>query len=590
MTELFYTWKQPSANGSSLFEKEPIKKIETFLEQARKKHAEHLRDDITRSGDFQNQARQFLDNGGLSQTSLLTYVDKLYHLTRQRQLADPSDKDAVTQLGILTQLKNVLGTQKLPESILPDIKQQLIGFTNKEMERLNEKSQPRDPRFPSNKQPPKGPAAMTTPPPQFNQNQNQQPAVPNLGAGGSPFTPQQFQQMANIMNNYGRNNQAAPQAAPFMNNMPNLGNVNNSNQFDLFQTMQRLGYGGQNPSNSQALPFNGPPKPADAPPPNQNPALSMSLVNSLMSAGLLSGNNKGTGGNPLFADIELTSSFLSKPRPNLIRLLYDELPNACTSCGKRFGNTEEGRKNRTAHMDWHFRVNKKMREESSQMRCWYIPQSDWVTFKDEEDILGLGLNEDEYDSDDYNPESNLLGSSGRGQDRPSSIRSNGNNSGPSVASSKKGGKIDYEALKKKYVFVPTNKHLESLPCPICREKFSSEWADDVEAWVWMNAIEVKNRIFHAICYAETEQSGGELIKRILAQQDIGVGSGNSRGSTPPVAAPVAVKAAPVPNKNSANDALAALGNLDLAAILSTANKRKRDDEGDSQSIKKERTA
>lgn len=578
MTELFYTWKQPSATGSALFEKEPMKKIETFLDQARKKYMENMKEEFpNRPMDIQAQARQFLGNNGLSQSNLLIQVDKLLNLTQQRRLADPSDGDAVKQIDILNQLKMVLGSQKLPDNILPDIQQKLIGFTNKEMERLSEKEKQRDSRF-QNANIPKGPAAMTKPvipakPAQFNT------PVPT-GPASSPFTPQQFQQMANIMNNFSQG-----------------GNYNQqprNNQYNLLNVLQPSGYGMQQGMNQgfAQVSSQAPPQVAQH---HQQPSISSSLINSLMTAGLLSGSNKGPAVNPLFADIELTSSSLQKPRPNLLRLLYEEMPKSCSTCGKRFPDTEEGRKNREAHLDWHFRVNKKLREENwTQMRCWYITQDQWIKYRDEEEILGVGAGgDDEYNSDDnYNPESNMLGvgsisrgssGSNSGRGAPGFGSSGGSaGSGPGTGP-KKGGKIDYDLLQKKYVLVPSNKHLASLPCPICKEKFNSVWNDEVEDWVWMNAVEVKNRIFHATCYAETEVTGGDLIKRILAQQDVGVGSnGGSRQSTPiAVSTPVtAVKALPAPAPVATGaDPLASLNGLDLAAILSTA-KRKREDSAD----------
>lgn len=586
MTELFYTWKQPSATGSALFEKEPMKKIETFLDQARKKYMENMKEEFpNRPIDIQAQARQFLGNNGLSQSNLLIQVDKLLNLTQQRRAADPSDSDAVKQIDILNQLKMVLGSQKLPDNILPDIQQKLIGFTNKEMERLSEKEKLRDPRF-QNATIPKGPAAMAKPanpnpgkPVQF--NRPNQALVPT-GPASSPFTQQQFQQMANIMNSFSQ-----------------TGNYNQqpgNSQYNLMNVLQQpSGYGiqqGMNQGFSQGS-NQAPPQTAQQ---QQQPIISSSLINSLMTAGLLSGGNKGPAVNPLFADIELTSSSLQKPRPNLLRLLYEEMPKSCSTCGKRFPDTEEGRKNREAHLDWHFRVNKKLREENwTQMRCWYVTQDQWIKYRDEEEILGVGAGgDDQYNSDDnYSPESNMLGvsSSGRGSSGPNSGRAatgsggsgSGAGSGPGTGP-KKGGKIDYDLLQKKYVLVPSNKHLASLPCPICKEKFNSVWNDDeVEDWVWMNAVEVKNRIFHATCYAETEVTGGDLIKRILAQQDVGVGSnGGSRQSTPVAVSTqaTAVKALPEPAPvATVADPLAALNGLDLAAILSTA-KRKREDSDD----------
>lgn len=577
MAELFYTWKQPSANGSALFEKEPMKKIETFLDQARKKHAEHLKEDLTgRQPDFQMKTRQLLGNQELSQSNLLIQVDKLLGLTQQRQSSDPSDTDAVKQINILNQLKVVLGSQKLPDNILPDIQQKLIGFTNKEMERLNEKEKEHDPRFQGGGIPT---AQVVQPAPQFNRP-NQQAPLPNIN---SPFTAQQFQQMANIMSNLPRpnNNYHAPQGNGNRGN-----NLNSNPPFNLMNMIQPGGYGMPNPLVNQAMPYSHTPVSAQNPP--HNPMISSTLINSLMTAGLLSGGDKAQAVNPLFADIELTSSSLSKPRPNLIRLLYDEIPKSCSTCGKRFPDTTEGHKTREAHLDWHFRVNKKLREENwTQMRCWYLTQDDWIKYRDEEEILGVGQNVDaEYESDDnYNPESNSMGAA---NDRPGSNRSTGGSAGNNgSSSSKKAGKIDYEGLQAKYVLVPSNKHLALLPCPICKDKFSSVWNDEVEDWVWMNAVEVKGRIFHATCYAETEVTGGDLIKRILSQQDVGAASGGSRGSTP-VTTTVSAKPAAAPPATL--DPLAAFSGLDLAAILSNA-KRKRDDGEDegSRPSKKEKS-
>lgn len=45
--------------------------------------------------------------------------------------------------------------------------------------------------------------------------------------------------------------------------------------------------------------------------------------------------------------------------------------------------------------------------------------------------------------------------------------------------------------------------LADQPCPICKEKFHSEWDEEKEDWVWKNAIKVGGRIYHASCFAET---------------------------------------------------------------------------------------
>ncbi|KAG7294301.1 hypothetical protein NEMBOFW57_004372 [Staphylotrichum longicolle] len=45
-------------------------------------------------------------------------------------------------------------------------------------------------------------------------------------------------------------------------------------------------------------------------------------------------------------------------------------------CGRRFKTTEEGRRKKTAHMDWHFRVHQRMTdaEKRGQHRSWYVDE------------------------------------------------------------------------------------------------------------------------------------------------------------------------------------------------------------------------
>jgi pre-mRNA cleavage complex 2 protein Pcf11 len=65
--------------------------------------------------------------------------------------------------------------------------------------------------------------------------------------------------------------------------------------------------------------------------------------------------------------------------------------------------------------------------------------------------------------------------------------------------------------------------LADQPCPICKEKFHSEWDEEKEDWVWKNAIQVGGKIYHASCYAESRGKVGVQ----------GVGSSSaSRSGTP----------------------------------------------------------
>jgi pre-mRNA cleavage complex 2 protein Pcf11 len=65
----------------------------------------------------------------------------------------------------------------------------------------------------------------------------------------------------------------------------------------------------------------------------------------------------------------------NRSRPDLVGLLYDSLPLQCSTCGRRFADTERDRKIRDAHLDWHFRVNKRLREDTrGQSRSWYLDE------------------------------------------------------------------------------------------------------------------------------------------------------------------------------------------------------------------------
>lgn len=66
-----------------------------------------------------------------------------------------------------------------------------------------------------------------------------------------------------------------------------------------------------------------------------------------------------------------------RPRPHLLPLLYQALGLPCTQCGRRFMGDDEGKKKKTAHMDWHFRVHQRMieAEKRGQHRSWYVDQA-----------------------------------------------------------------------------------------------------------------------------------------------------------------------------------------------------------------------
>lgn len=65
-----------------------------------------------------------------------------------------------------------------------------------------------------------------------------------------------------------------------------------------------------------------------------------------------------------------------RPRPHLIATLHEKLGPPCSQCGRRFPTDEQGKKRRTAHMDWHFRIHQRINdsERRGQHRSWYVDE------------------------------------------------------------------------------------------------------------------------------------------------------------------------------------------------------------------------
>lgn len=102
-------------------------------------------------------------------------------------------------------------------------------------------------------------------------------------------------------------------------------------------------------------------------------------------------------------------------------------------------------------------------ERRGQNRSWYVDEREWIASKEYEDDAGP-------------------------------VDANGNPlNGAAVAAKKKA---------QEFVRVPADPVLRSLPCPIDQEPFKSEWSEDVQDFIWKDAVQVGGRYYHASCYAE----------------------------------------------------------------------------------------
>ena len=164
---------------------------------------------------------------------------------------------------------------------------------------------------------------------------------------------------------------------------------------------------------------------------------------------------------------------MRRPRLHLISLLYESQPAQCTTCGRRFPATEEGREKRSRHYDWHFRTNQRINEAAkrAQNRSWYVDELEWIKSRDDQE---------------GNPVENMVESKDKA--------------------------ISPQNSQKAFVHVPADQTLANQPCPICQEKFVASYNDEVSDWVWMDAVQINEgrgatpRIYHASCYREVKRN------------------------------------------------------------------------------------
>lgn len=142
-----------------------------------------------------------------------------------------------------------------------------------------------------------------------------------------------------------------------------------------------------------------PPVQAPKPQPKAQPTSSVDtadLLKSLTSMGYLSPSPPIIKPSPVPKHVEITnpstenvnkfgpflldSKDLQIPRPGAIELLYSAEPLQCKQCGFRYPKTEKGQAKMDAHLDSHFRQNRKMKERVKRglSRSWFVTVEEWI--------------------------------------------------------------------------------------------------------------------------------------------------------------------------------------------------------------------
>ncbi|KAJ3789496.1 hypothetical protein GGU11DRAFT_778359 [Lentinula aff. detonsa] len=265
---------------------------------------------------------------------------------------------------------------------------------------------------------------------------------------------------------------------------------------------------------------------ATAGPSTQTPDFT-SLLSSLVKAGVVTANSTPTGAGATVHDegavvmseaivkaredarlyrksilshsVQLTAAAITKTRPPINDLLYDQHGAQCKQCGIRFLDTADGKKALESHLDMHFRQNLKANQNIGRghSRSWFVGAEDWVL-----DVKGKGR------ADGSRPINAKAAADAEAAERDAKLRS-------------------------EFVVVPPGDESKSLSCPICKESLKSEFLEDDEEWVWKNAVKKDDRIFHATCHAEA--SANVLAVRLRSDVNSRSRSGTPESNTPVMA-------------------------------------------------------
>ncbi|EIW62016.1 uncharacterized protein TRAVEDRAFT_57146 [Trametes versicolor FP-101664 SS1] len=212
--------------------------------------------------------------------------------------------------------------------------------------------------------------------------------------------------------------------------------------------------------------------------------------------------------------IKLTSSDITRQRPPIVNLLYQNLPTQCKQCAVRFPGDARGKKLLEDHLDMHFRQNRKASQAIGRghSRSWFVTLEDWV-HSDSVDVKGKG-------------------------------RADGRSLTSKAAVAEEAAKREAE-LRAMHVVVPPGDEAKPISCPICKEHLKSEFLEDDEEWVWRNAVKKDDRIYHATCHAEAVASKSTLAVRLRNET-----SSRSRSHTPETPKDYLLSESPSPSRRA----------------------------------------
>ncbi|GAK67988.1 pre-mRNA cleavage factor cfi subunit [Moesziomyces antarcticus] len=272
------------------------------------------------------------------------------------------------------------------------------------------------------------------------------------------------------------------------------------------------------------------------------PNAASSLIASLMQAGLLPGSSTPStaAATPppverdqdedyvnaiLSLDIKISGAeFNREPACWYDLILHKHLAQQCRQCANRYPAGAKAQARMDDHLDWHFTQNRRAKDSAArgQSRSWFDRLDAFIRggFDDSARTTRSGAGDD-----------------GEGKTTLSAAQD----------------KALKEKFAKTFVVVPSDADVAARPCGICKEPFKSQWSEDEEEWIWLNAIRVDDNGAEIYYHASCHHSAKSLTDSVADRRTASVGV--KRRSTSRTATPTASTAAARKRKSDLEPAL-----------------------------------
>lgn len=460
LTNLFETWKLTKTKGTTLplFPKEQLDKIESFLVQAGSKR--------------KSQTKQ------LTNQSLIKDIDAILPIFENKLINNPDPK-LTDRYNALNELKKLLSSQTMKSNELIAVQSQLKAIREQELN--NNIAQTSSSTSPITTVP----ASIT----QTSSNNNQSGAISSINPTTTPgLSFSQLQQTPSVLNHVDKANELFN--VLIISGLVKVDQSLKPGSKPLYQVVLPKNKFIPSATNNERF----------TPTTNQLEELLLSASNLnkseyeqlkynefLKISKKLSTN--GTEGDTTSKSLQSFINSNSLEASN-VQLLYECKASKCGTCGKRFTNDFDGSNKKRLHLDWHFRINKKLTNSKSnvQSRNWFLDDYDWVKFRDE-DLLEYSTNTKPDSTDN-----NLVGSNSNYNNNNSNTSNNNNSSGKPSS----------------FIVIPSTETNMNNKCLICRETIKASYNDDLGEWCWFDCVRSPSdksgrKIVHESCFNEANK-------------------------------------------------------------------------------------